>query len=177
MEILIRPATLEDTPALVGLIQRSARNLAAHDYTSAQIEAALKSAWGVDSDLIQDGTYFVIESAGTIAACGGWSRRKTLFGGDAQPGREAAFLNPATDAARIRAFFVHPEFARQGLGRKLLEYCEKEVRQAGFKSAALVATIPGVRLYSKFGYSGSQRKTYALCDGITIDFVPMEKRL
>jgi len=177
LDALIRPATLDDVPALTVLIQSSARTLAAGDYTPKQIEAALKSAWGVDTDLIRDGTYFVVEASGRIAACGGWSLRKTLFGGDAQLGREAQYLNPATDAARIRAFFVHPDFARKGLGRMLLSHCEAAARQAGFTRAALVATLPGVRLYEKFGYLGTQRTAYPLSDGITIEFVPMEREL
>lgn len=140
----LRLATIDDIPALTALIQSSARALAANDYTPVQIEAALKTAWGVDSALIRDGTYFVVEIGGEKAACGGWSHRKTLFGGDAQPGRESEILDPATEAARIRAFFVKPEFARQGLGRLLLNHCEAAARQAGFKRAALVATLPAI---------------------------------
>lgn len=175
MKPTLRLATHEDIPALTALIQTSARALAANDYTPAQIEAALKTAWGVDTDLIRDGTYFVMEVGGEMVACGGWSSRKTLFGGDAQPGREAQFLDPASDAARIRAFFVHPRHARKGIGRLLLNHCEAAAREAGFKRAALVATLPGVRLYAACGYVGETRTTYPLCDGITIDFVPMGK--
>jgi N-acetylglutamate synthase-like GNAT family acetyltransferase len=171
----VRQATIEDIPALKRLIGESARGLAAADYTREQIEGALDSAWGVDTQLIKDATYFVIERAGVLAACGGWSRRKTLFGGDAQPGREPGPLNPAEDAARIRAFFVHPSCARQGLGRMLLHYCENEARSDGFTRAELVATLPGERLYRAFGYSAIERTEYPLPNGQTILFIRMRK--
>src|SRR5689334_16175042 len=119
----VRLAVLEDVPALNRLVKKSARGLASDDYTAAQIEAALKSAWGVDTQLIRDQTYFVVEDGNRPVACGGWSRRRTLFGSDAQSGREPELLDPRDSAARIRAFFVHPQFARQGLGKLLLETC------------------------------------------------------
>lgn len=114
---------MEDRSALTALIDVSTRGLMVGDYSAEQLDAAIGSAFGVDTQLIHDGTYFVIEYEGQIVACGGWSKRKTLFGGDAQAGREAELLNPDIDAARIRAFFVHPEHARKGLGRRLLNAC------------------------------------------------------
>jgi GNAT superfamily N-acetyltransferase len=171
-----RKATLEDVPALERVIRESTRVLMRGDYTAAQLEAALGTAFGVDSELIRDGTYFVVEAEGEgIVACGGWSRRKTLFGGDGQQGRQSELLDADRESARIRAFFVRPDWARRGIGRVLLEKCEEEARLAGFKSAQLVATLPGQRLYREFGYVGEERVDYPLAAGITIPFVPMKK--
>lgn len=175
MAFSIRKATLADVPALSQLIRDSVWGLALQDYSKEQIEAALGSAWGVDTELIQDGTYFVVEAGARIVACGGWGRRKTLFGGDQQSDRESVLLNPAKEAARIRAFFVHPDWARRGIGRVLLEKCESEAREAGFQSGELVATLPGQRLYRTLGYSGEKRVSYPLPNGLQIDFVPMRK--
>jgi GNAT superfamily N-acetyltransferase len=173
-----RKATFDDVPTIERIIADSARGLMRADYTDAQIEAALGSAFGVDSELIRDGTYFVVEADGAgIVACGGWSRRKTLFGGDGQPGRESDVLDPAIDSARIRAFFVRPDWARHGIGRLLLQKCEDEARLRGFRSAQLVATLPGERLYRVLGYVGDKRVEYPLANGITIPFVPMRKDL
>jgi N-acetylglutamate synthase-like GNAT family acetyltransferase len=175
MSLILRHATLDDIPALHQLIAASARGLARADYSDSQIEAAIGTAWGVDSELIRDKTYFVAESGGEIVGCGGWSRRKTLFGGDGQPGRQSAILDPSRDAARIRAFFVRPDCARRGIGRALLERCEAEARAHGFGAAELMATLPGQRLYRAFGYAGAERVEYPLRDGISIHFVPMRK--
>ena len=178
MEYRFRLATTEDIAVLTELIAASARGLASADYTSAQIEAALGSAWGVDTQLIRDGTYFAAEApAQGIVACGGWSYRKTLFGSDGQTGRVADALDPHTEAARIRAFFVRPDWARRGVGRALLEKCEAEARRHGFKSAALAATFPGRRLYLRYGYVGNDAVEYPLPNGLSIAFVPMTKAL
>lgn len=177
VSFILRKATLDDRPVLETLIAESARGLSRGDYTDEQVDAALGGAFGVDSDLIRDGTYFVAESEGRIVGCGGWSRRRTLFGGDAQPGRRAELLDPTREAARIRAFFVHPESARTGIGRAILERCEAEARAGGFRSAELLATLPGVRFYSAMGYAGGKRAEHQLRDGVTIDFVPMRKDL
>jgi GNAT superfamily N-acetyltransferase len=174
-DVAFRKAGLGDIPALRALIELSARALGRDDYSSEQIEAALAGAWGVDTQLIHDGCYFVGENAGVAVACGGWSWRKTLFGGDTQVGRQSEALDPAHDAARIRAFFVHPQWARRGLGRALLELCEREVRAAGFASAALVATLPGERLYRACGYTSEGQQRYPLGQGRDIVFVPMRK--
>jgi GNAT superfamily N-acetyltransferase len=173
--VALRRATLDDVADLEQVIADSAGALTRGDYTDAQIEAALGSAWGVDSELIRDGTYFAAESGGEIVACGGWSRRKTLFGGDQQPGRESVILDPAVESARVRAFFVRPQWARRGIGRAILERCEAEARAHGFRSAELVATLTGQRLYRVFGYVGEERVAYPLGDGMTIEFVPMRK--
>jgi GNAT superfamily N-acetyltransferase len=173
----LRKATLDDRPALEKLIAESARGLSHPDYTDTQVEAALGSAFGVDSELIADGTYFVAEVDGRPVGCGGWSRRSTLFGGDAQPGRRSELLDPARDSARIRAFFVRPDWARRGIGRAILEKCEAEALAHGFQSVELLATLPGHRFYRTLGYAGDERVTHSLAGGITIDFIPMRKPL
>jgi N-acetylglutamate synthase-like GNAT family acetyltransferase len=173
----LRKATLEDRPALEQLIAESARGLSRADYTDAQVEAALGGAFGVDSELIRDETYFVAEADGRIVGCGGWSRRRTLFGGDAQPGRRSELLDPARDSARIRAFFVHPDWSRRGIGRAILERCEAEARANGFRSTELLATLPGERFYRALGYTGAERTEHSLRDGVVIEFVPMRKLL
>ena len=172
----MRKATLADIPVLERLIAESARILTCEDYTDAEIEAAIGTAWGVDSELIRDGTYYVVETeADGIVACGGWSRRKTLFGSDKQQGRESEVLDPGHESARIRAFFVRPNWARRGIGRLLLEKCEGDAQAHGFQSTELVATLTGQRLYRVFGYVGEERVDYPLPNGMTIQFVPMRK--
>ena len=171
----LRPAVLADRFALTGLIASSARQLSHADYMPAQVEGALRGAFGVDTQLIHDGTYFVIETEGRLAACGGWSRRRTLFGGDARADRDAGELDPAVDAAKIRAFFIHPEFARRGLGTMLLEHCEQAAVARGFRRFEMMATLPGVRLYAARGYLPGTPVEWPLGEGLTITFVPMSK--
>lgn len=174
----LRRATLEDRPAIAGLIAVSARGLGRGDYTDRQIESAIETGvFGVDSDLIRDGTYFVVESEEMLVGCGGWSRRKTLFGGDRFAGRVAEELDPRTDPAKIRAFFVHPEWSRRGIGRRILERCESEARAQGFRSLEMMATLPGVRLYRALGYAEGERVEYEMDDGVRIGIVPMRKTL
>lgn len=171
----LRRATLADVPALEELIALSARELGQLDYTAAQIEGALRGAFGVDTQLLRDGTYFVIEAEGRIAGCGGWSRRRTLFGGDARAERDAGELDPAIDAAKIRAFFIHPDFTRRGFGSALLERCERDAMAHGFTRFELMGTLPGVRLYAARGYVGGARIHWPVGDDLTIEFVPMSK--
>lgn len=171
----LRRATPADLPELGALIARSARELSRGDYTDAQVEGALAAAFGVDSQLIADGTYFVIEVDGRITGCGGWSRRRTLFGGDRRAGRDGTELDPAVDAARIRAFFIDPDFARRGFGTALLARCEREAVAHGFRRFELMATLPGVRLYQARGYVPQPPIRWPLADGVAIDFVPMSK--
>ncbi|MEP7207425.1 MAG: GNAT family N-acetyltransferase [Casimicrobiaceae bacterium] len=177
MSYPLRLAVPADQSALEALIERSARALSAGDYSTAQIDGALRGSFGVDSQLVRDGTYFVVASAGGIVACGGWSRRHTLFGGDAHADRSAAFLDPTRESARIRAFFVAPEHARRGLGTLLLRHCEAAARAEGFKSLALVATLPGTRLYARHGFLPTGTIEHRLENGLTITFVPMRKAL
>ncbi|MCC2655058.1 MAG: family N-acetyltransferase [Panacagrimonas sp.] len=176
MALGIREATLDDRPALEALIARSIRTLGAGDYTGPQIEAALRGAFGVDTQLIRDRSYFVAHDArGRMVGCGGWSRRRTLFGSDAREGRDAAELDPAVDAAKIRAFFVDPDAARQGVGTLLLEHCEARARAHGFRRFELMGTLPGVRLYAARGYRPGVPIQHRLTPDLTIEFVPMEK--
>jgi GNAT superfamily N-acetyltransferase len=178
MSYTLRRATLDDEPLLVDLIARSIRALGAGDYSPAQIEGALQGAFGVDTALIRDGTYFVaVTATNEIVACGGWSRRRTLFGSDSRAERDDANLDPRTEAAKIRAFFVDPAHARQGLGRALLERSESEAIAAGFSKLELMATLPGVRLYERCGYIAGNPVSYPLPNGLEIDFVPMTKSL
>jgi len=170
-----RRAQLADVPALHSLIAISARALSQQDYTPEQIEGALRGAFGVDTQLIRDGSYFVIEAGGRLAGCGGWSRRRTLFGSDSRDGRDATELDPRVDAAKIRAFFIHPDFARHGLGTRLLERCEQDAVSHGFGRLELMATLPGVRLYAARGYRGSAHVEWPLGDGLSIRFLPMSK--
>ncbi len=172
-----RRASLEDVPAIERLIALSARGLSHGDYSEDLIEAALGTALGVDSQLITDGTYFVAEVGEALVACGGWSRRTTLFGSDGASGRQSEFLDPTRDAARIRAFFVHPDWARRGLGRATLDLCEVEAKRHGFTSAALMATLPGERLYRSCRYESQAAIEHTLPNGMTIRFVPMRKDL
>ena len=170
---VLRPATQADLPALSGLIARSARALGAGHYTPAQIEGALRGAFGVDTQLVRDGTYFVAECDGQLAGCGGWSYRRTLFGGDARPDRDAAELDPRTDAAKIRAFFINPDFARRGVGAAILKRCEQEALARGFTRLELMSTLPGLRFYAAHGYVAGEPIQWPLEPGLTIEFVPM----
>ena len=173
----IRKATLCDCDSLTMLIARSVRQLGATDYSVEQIEAALRNAFGLDTQLILDQTYFVVESEGQIVGCGGWSYRSTLFGSDNRVARDAAELNPRVDAAKIRAFFVAPAYARQGIGSMILKRCEQEAQAFGFTHLELLASLPGVRLYTKHGYLPSPAVQYELAPGLNIEFVPMTKVL
>jgi len=177
VSITLRRALRADIPLLIALIERSARGLSALDYTESQVAGALRGAFGVDTQLVDDGTYFVAEDDGVLAGCGGWSFRATLFGSDARTDRDASMLDPHTHAAKIRAFFVDPAKARRGVGTLLLDRCETEARARGFSRVELMATLPGVRLYAARGYVGTQHVSYDLGNGEHIDFVPMSKEL
>lgn len=151
---LAQPADVADLEALIA---RSARGLSVGYYTPAQTEAAVRYVFGVDSQLIADRTYFVIEDARQVVACGGWSRRRTLFGGDQAKSGPDPLLDPATEPARIRAFFVDPRMARRGLGRQLMRACIGAARAAGFGALELVSTLPGEPLYEATGFSVIER--------------------
>jgi GNAT superfamily N-acetyltransferase len=177
MSIVLRKATHADIPMLETLIARSARGLSAEEYRPEQIEGALRGAFGVDTQLLQDETYFVAEEDGIPVGCGGWSFRSTLFGSDARAGRDSSVLDPSPEAAKIRAFFVDPSKARRGIGSLLLERCEREARARGFSQVELMATLPGVKLYAARGYVGMPQVRYDLGGGESIEFVPMRKHL
>jgi GNAT superfamily N-acetyltransferase len=175
--LIIRQAVLEDVPALNALIERSARVLSAGFYTERETESAIRYVFGVDTTLIADGTYYVVEREGHRVACGGWSKRRTLYGGDQRPVGEHSLLDPAVDAARIRAFFVAPECARQGIGRQLLQACVGAAAQAGFRELELMATLPGVPLYAASGFREVERVVENLPDGVPIQLLRMRRTL
>ena len=176
-----RLPTLADIPALEALIPLSARTLQLGYYTPAQIEAALGTVFGVDTQLIRDGTYFVAvttdpaTAAERLVGCGGWSQRKTLYGGDRGKSGPDPLRDPATEPAMIRAFFVHPDFARRGIGRQLMERSEAGARAAGFRSIEIVATLPGEPLYATFGYDAVERFALTLPDGAPLPVVRLRK--
>lgn len=176
--IFIRVATGDDIPALRELIEHSVRELQAGWYTSEQIEAAVHSVFGVDRQLIDDGTYYVVEIGGRIAGCGGWSKRGTLYGASHYDhSRNDVMLDPAREPARVRAFFTHPNFARKGVGRALLERCEQEARTAGFRSMEMAATLPGVPLYAAHGYEAFETFDVPLPGGHSIQVRRMAKHI
>ena len=180
-QIQIRRAIAADIPRLREVIEASVRGLQTEDYSPAQIEGALQSVYGVDSQLIADGTYFVgkvSESQNSeIVACGGWSKRKTLYGGDQYAGREDSMLDPAHDPAKIRAFFVHPKWARRGIGGLILEACENAAREAGFTRLEMGATLSGVAFYRAKGYETVENQQVALGNGQSLAIVRMAKRI
>jgi GNAT superfamily N-acetyltransferase len=192
-KIRIRKAVATEIPALRELIEASVRGLQAQDYTPAQMEGALETVFGVDSQLIEDGTYFVAEARvgdehsktngaknaeadWTIAGCGGWSKRKTLYGSDHWTGREDALLDPQHDAAKIRAFFIHPAWARHGIGSKILEACEIAASAAGFASYEMGATLTGAKLFGVKGYATVENIEVPLKGGLTLPVIRMAKR-
>ncbi|MEO7209196.1 MAG: GNAT family N-acetyltransferase [Steroidobacteraceae bacterium] len=159
------------------MISRSARGLSTGDYRPGQIEGALRGAFGVDSQLLTDETYFAVEDLGEIVGCGGWSFRSTLFGGDARAGRDSSILDPKTQAAKIRAFFVDPRHARRGIGSLLLDHCEDQARTRGYSEVELMATLPGARLYAARGYAAVYPVHIDVGSGESIEFIPMRKPL
>jgi GNAT superfamily N-acetyltransferase len=178
----LRIATIDDIRALHALIEASVRRLQVHDYTAAQMDGALGTVLGVDTQLIRDRTYFIAEAVfgdaaaeKRLAGCGGWSKRKTLFGADRGPGREPDLLDPATDPAKIRAIFVHPDFARQGLGSLILAHVEAEAAAAGFRRFEMGSTLTGVELYRRKGYVETERIAVPLHNGEALPVVKMIK--
>jgi N-acetylglutamate synthase-like GNAT family acetyltransferase len=180
MQFAIRKAMPDDIPALAALIEASVRELQAGDYTTAQREGALSSVYGVDSQLIADGTYFVVESVDgepAMAGCGGWSKRRTLYGGDRFAAREDSLLDPRSDPARIRAFFVHPRWARRGIGGMILDACESAAVAAGFTRLEMGATLTGVPFYRAKGYEAIEELTVPLSNGESLPIVRMGKNV
>ena len=176
MPLVLRLATARDIAALEVLIPLSTRALQAAYYSPAQIEGALGSVFAVDRQLIADGTYFVMIDAEAVVGCGGWSKRRTLYGGDqGRPAGADTLLDPDRDAARIRAFFVHPQWARHGIGRQLLRACEGAAAAASFKRFELVATLAGEPLYAAAGYREVERFDIALANGLALPAVRMCK--
>ena len=180
--VRIRLATEADRPALAALIPASARGLSRGYYSDAQTESAILHVFGTDSRLIEDGTYFLAEEVGDdehgrprIVGCGGWSRRRTLFGGDQMKTSEDPLLDPAREPARIRAFFVHPDCARRGIGSRILGACLDAARTAGFRRVTLASTLPGVPFYSALGFEEKERIEVPMPDGLTLPVIRMEK--
>jgi GNAT superfamily N-acetyltransferase len=189
-KIHLRLAVPADIPVLRLLIDASVRGLQAQDYTPAQIEGALKTVFGVDSQLIADGTYIVAEAMPdgigraegkivraepVIVGCGGWSKRKTLYGSDRWTGREDALLDPLRDAAKIRAFFIHPAWARCGIGSMILEACEVAASAAGFTRYEMGATLTGAKLFGVKGYVAVKPIEIPLVNGEVLFVIHMEK--
>jgi GNAT superfamily N-acetyltransferase len=175
--LIPRLATIGDVPALTELIPLSARELSRGYYTDEQTEAAIRFIFGPDTRLISDRTYYVVEENGALAGCGGWSRRKTLFGGDQTKALDHSLLDPATEAARIRAFFVHPDFARRGVGSILLRACVAAAWEAGFRRAELAATLPGVPFYGAFGFVEREPLELPMPNGTTLPAIRMVRDL
>lgn len=174
--VSIRAAVLADVPALEALVDASIRVLGANYYSASEIESSMRYVFGTDTTMIRDGTYVVLESAEGILGAGGWSFRRTPFGGDqATPVRDSDHRKPGVDPAVIRAMFVHPSAARQGIGTLILDACEQRAREAGFARLELVATLSGVAFYERRGYRPLETLHYRMGDGSHIDFVRMEK--
>jgi GNAT superfamily N-acetyltransferase len=171
-----RLAIERDIAALTLLMEGAIRELLKPHLTQDQLEASFE-IMGLDSQLIEDRTYFVVEQQGRIAGCGGWSRRATHFGGDHSPGRDARPLDPASDAARVRAMYTHPDFARRGVGRLILSLCEARAAEAGFHSVELVATMAGLPLYRACGYADVEALEERSSKGVTVPLVRMRKAL
>ena len=191
MNFRVRKASPQDVPRLRALIESSVRGLQAEDYTPAQIQGALDSVYGVDTQLIADGTYFAVQVAEPgaqtgpqtaqetppIVACGGWSKRKTRYGGDQYTRREDSLLDPARNAAKIRAFFVHPQWARRGIGTLLLEACENAASAAGFTRLEMGSTLSGVAFYRAKGYAALENLQVPLSNGEMLPIVRMAKEI
>jgi len=178
----IRLATSADIPALRELIDKSVRILQREDYSAEQLDAALGTAYGVDTQLIADETYYVVEAVGAadekvLAACGGWSMRKTLYGSDHGPYRDNATLDPGKDAAKIRAFFVHPEWTRRGIASLILKTCEDAAYARGFRRFEMGATLTGVPMYAARGYAKGEQIEVPLPNGMSLTVVRMAKTL
>jgi GNAT superfamily N-acetyltransferase len=173
----VRAALAADIPAMEALIQRSGIALSIGFYTGEQARAITKHVFGVDTQLVVDRTYFLIEQQGRLVACGGWSKRSTLFGADHTKQGVDALLDPATEPARIRAFFVEPSAARQGLGRLLLQHCTDAAANAGFRALELAATMPGVPLYLACGFAEMEAFEIELPGPVRVALTRMRKDL
>jgi GNAT superfamily N-acetyltransferase len=176
-ESAFRLALLDDVPALQDLIGRSARGLSEPYYTREQTEAAIRDVFGVDSQLIRDATYYLADREGIPVACGGWSRRRSLYGGDQTRKGPEPVLDPTHEPARLRALFVDPSAARLGLGRKLVEICAAAARESGFRALELASTLPGVPLYRATGFIEVEHFDLELSGGVRLPLVRMRRGL
>lgn len=176
-EFTHRVAKLDDLDALREVMRRSIETLQDAFLTPEQVRVSHK-VMGLDTQLVKDGTYFIVECDGRIAGCGGWSWRSTLYGGDTSVvSREPRALDPATEPARIRAMYTDPDFARRGVGKLVLQLCEKAASAAGFRRATMMATMSGVPLYTVCGYKAVEPAQDAVVDGVAVPLVRMEKAL
>ncbi|MEO8089766.1 MAG: GNAT family N-acetyltransferase [Gemmatimonadales bacterium] len=173
----VRTATRADVPAIDELIERSARALSDGYYSTTQVESLLRFVFGTDTQLIDDGTYLVAEWEGRLVGAGGWSRRRTLFGGDQMKEGPDPLLDPEVEPARIRAFFVDPAMARKGVGRRLFDECRAAAATAGFRTLTLVATLPGEPLYQALGFTVTERFQLHLPNGVEIPVARMTRQL
>jgi GNAT superfamily N-acetyltransferase len=173
----LRLATLDDAPAIDELMKGSIRDIFPSFYSAEQTEASVRHISVVDRTLIEDGTYFVLQRGGEIVACGGWSRRDKLYTGSAETEGRIRLLDPTTEPARVRAMFVRGDWTRRGLGTRILEACEAAARAEGFRTLALMATMPGVPLYERYGFRQLGDVDVALPDGTRIACKSMEKAI
>jgi GNAT superfamily N-acetyltransferase len=173
----LRLAAQDEVDALQQLMQESTRALFPSTYDAAQTEASVRYIAHLDRTLIEDGTYFVLEADGEAVACGGWSRRGKLYTGSGDADDDARIIDPATEFARVRAMFVRPDWTRRGLGTRILEACEAAARAEGFRGLVLMATLPGVPLYERFGFRAVNRLAIPLPNGMSIDGALMEKTI
>ena len=173
----VRTAIHADIPAMEALIRRSGIGLSTGFYTPEQARAVTDHVFGVDTQLVIDQTYFVVEDGGEMVACGGWSRRATLFGADRMKQEADPLLDPATEPARIRAFFVDPSAARRGYGKLLLSWCTDAAAAAGFTTLELAATLPGVPLYFVCGFTEAERFEISLPGLVQVPLIRMHKSL
>lgn len=178
LHFVLRAATTDDLPALRTLIAESARQLSVGFYAPTVAESAITHVFGVDTQLVADGTYCVaLDADGRMLGCGGWSRWQKLYGGDQTTTEPPTRLDPVRDAARIRAVFTHPDAARRGVASAIVRRCEREARAAGFTRATLVSTLPGEPFYAARGYQVRERQQPVLPDGARFDVVVMERVL
>lgn len=175
-DLTLRLAVEADLPALRDLMARSIGELQTSFLDPAQLAASFE-VMGLDTQLVADRTYFVVEAAGALAGCGGWSRRATLFGGDHSAGRDAALLDPARDAARIRAMYTSPDFTRRGVGRLILAACEEAARGEGFRRAEMAATLAGEPLYRACGYEVIEPFESVTSTGVAVPLKRMGKAI
>lgn len=172
-----RIAMRSDIPQIKELIPRSSSELQKGTYSQRQIQAALGPVFGVDDQLIEDGTYFVVEDESNIVGCGGWSYRKSLFGGNSERNEPDPRLDSQTDAARVRAFFVDPAYVRQGIGSAIMMECENALSAMGFTRVEISATLTGEPLYSKFGYKSVEHYEITLNGAESMKVVKMTKEI
>ena len=174
--LTIRPAVSGDIPALKAVMDRAIKELLPAFLPPAEVLAS-QEVMGLDTQLIEDGTYYVVEADGAIAGCGGWSRRATLFGGDHSAGRDAALVDPATDPARVRAMYTSPDFTRRGVGRLILATCEAKAKAEGFSRCELAATMAGEPLYAACGYQRIEPFEAQTSNGVKVPLVRMGKAI